>query len=204
MVYGYARISTLDKIEFKNGKQLIDSQIQELKHLGCDIVMYDMESGLSEDRKELNKLLDIIKQGDQIICVEPSRITRSVNGMCKILKIAEEKKIKITLGSLVVDFTNGDADPISIAIMKLITTFSELEAELIRYRVRRGVNYSKNVKKIKLGRPKTTYDKIPQIFFYYLPKYQNKEINKSEFSKLTSLSMPSIYKYLGIINSQQI
>ena len=201
MTYGYGRISCLDRSEFKNGKQLIDSQIQELKRLGCEVIMYDMESGLNENRKELNKLLEIVKEGDHIICIEPSRITRSVSGMCKILKVAEEKKIKISLGSLVVDFTKGDADPISVAIMKLITTFSELEAELIRTRVRRGVRYARDVKKIKLGRPKTTYDKIPQVFFYYLPKYQKKEKNKSEFSKLTSLSMPSIYKYLDIVNN---
>lgn len=202
MKYGYGRISCLDRTEFKNGKQLIDSQVQELKSRGCDFVMYDMESGLNENRKELNKLLELVKEGDEIICVEASRITRSVSGMCKILKIAEQKKIKISLGSLVVDFSKGDADPISVAIMKLITTFSELEAELIRTRVRRGVRYARDIKKVALGRPKTTYDKIPQIFFYYLPKYQNNEINKSEFSRLTSLSMPSIYKYLDIVNNR--
>ena len=199
MVYGYARISTQDRIKCRSGKQLIDTQVQELKRMGADVVLYDMESGLNDDRKELNKLLDLVKENDTIISVEPSRITRSITGMVKILKLAEERKIKLELGTLKVDFTGDIIDPVSIAIMKLITVFSELEAELIRTRVKRGVYYARDVKGKKLGRPSTNYEDIPQVFFYYLPKYQSNEINKSEFSRLTGLSYPSIYKYLSIV-----
>ena len=202
MVYGYGRISTLDRNEHKSGKQLIDSQIKALKQMGAEIIMYDEESGLKENRKELNKLLDIIKEGDSILCVEASRITRSVKQLCSILELAQERKIRIQLGSLVVDFTKEEVDPISIAVMKLITIFSELEAELIRSRITRGLYYAKNVKKIKLGRKKTRYEDIPESFFRYLPKYQNKEINKSEFARLSDLSYPTIYKYLEIVNNK--
>lgn len=191
MVYGYARISTKEV----EGKQCLNSQFQELKKMGCEVIMYDMESGLNDERKELNKLLEIVKEKDYIICVEPSRITRSISGLIKILKIAEEKRIGIKLGSLEVDFSKDKVDPISIAIMKLITIFSEMEAELIRYRVKRGLMYTDK----KLGRPTTTYDKIPQIFFYYLPMYESGTINKSEYSRLTNLSYPSIYKYLEVV-----
>lgn len=202
MVYGYGRISTLDRNEHKSGKQLIDSQIKALKQMGAEIIMYDEESGLKENRKELNKLLDIIKEGDSILCVEASRITRSVKQLCSILELAQERKIRIQLGSLVVDFTKEEVDPISIAVMKLITIFSELEAELIRSRITRGLYYAKNVKKVKLGRKKTRYEDIPESFFRYLPKYQNKEINKSEFARLSDLSYPTIYKYLEIVNNK--
>ena len=199
MVYGYVRISTQDRIKCRSGKQLIDTQVQELKRMGADVVLYDMESGLNDDRKELNKLLDLVKENDIIISVEPSRITRSITGMVKILKLAEERKIKLELGTLKVDFTGDIIDPVSIAIMKLITVFSELEAELIKTRVKRGVYYARDVKGKKLGIPITNYEDIPQVFFYYLPKYQSDEINKSEFSRLTGLSYPSIYKYLSIV-----
>lgn len=202
MVYGYGRISTLDRNEHKSGKQLIDSQIKALKQMGAEIIMYDEESGLKENRKELNKLLEIIKEGDSILCVEASRITRSVKQLCSILELAQERKIRIQLGSLVVDFTKEEVDPISIAVMKLITIFSELEAELIRSRITRGLYYAKNVKKVKLGRKKTRYEDIPESFFRYLPKYQNKEINKSEFARLSDLSYPTIYKYLEIVNNK--
>lgn len=199
MIYGYGRISTLDRTEHKYGKQLIDSQLKELKRLGANVVMYDEESGLKENRKELKKLLEIVKEGDSIICVEASRITRSVKQLCDILELAQKRKIKIQLGSLVVDFTKEDVDPMSVAVMKLITIFSELEAELIRNRVLRGIYYAKNVKKVKLGRPKTTYDTIPDLFFKYLPMYTNNKINKSELARLSGLSYPTIYKYLDIV-----
>lgn len=200
MVYGYGRISTLDRMEHKKtGKQLIYSQIQELKKQGAEIIMYDEESGLKEDREELNKLLNLVKAGDYIICVEPSRISRSVIGMCKILKKCEEKQVGIKLGHLLdLDFTKGSVDPFSIAMSKIITTFSELEVELIRSRIKRGLLYSNKPK----GRPKTTYEDVPEIFFKYLPMYNNGTINKSEYSRITGLSYPSIYKYLEIVNSK--
>ena len=51
-----------------------------------------------------------------------------------------------------------------------------------------------------IGRPKTTEDNIPNAFYKYYPKYKNGEINKREFSRLCSLSYPTIYKYLKIID----
>ena len=169
MVYGYVRISTQDRIKCRSGKQLIDTQVQELKRMGADVVLYDMESGLNDDRKELNKLLDLVKENDIIISVEPSRITRSITGMVKILKLAEERKIKLELGTLKVDFTGDIIDPVSIAIMKLITVFSELEAELIKTRVKRGVYYARDVKGKKLGIPITNYEDIRR----YIEKNSN-------------------------------
>ena len=84
------------------------------------------------------------------------------------------------------------------ALLKVISIFNELERKMICARVQSGVNNAR-AKGVKLGRPKTTYDTIPESFFRYLPKYQNKEINKSEFARLSNLSYPSIYKYLEII-----
>ncbi|MCC8016362.1 MAG: hypothetical protein LIO43_03065 [Clostridiales bacterium] len=36
-------------------------------------------------------------------------------------------------------------------------------------------------------------------FYKHYPKYKNGEINKKEFSRLCSLSYPTIYKYLSIL-----
>ena len=76
--------------------------------------------------------------------------------------------------------------------------FAELERNMISERVRSGVLNAKAKGKI-IGRPKTTTDNIPDIFYRYYPKYKNNELNKNEFAKLTNLSYPSIYKYLRIL-----
>lgn len=57
-------------------------------------------------------------------------------------------------------------------------------------------------KGVTLGRPRTTTDNIPEIFYRYYPRYKCGDINKKEFSRLTSLSYPSIYKYLDIVEQK--
>ena len=53
-----------------------------------------------------------------------------------------------------------------------------------------------------LGRPKTTINNIPDLFYKYYPMYKNKQINKKEFSRLSKLSYPSIYKYIEIVEKR--
>lgn len=196
-IWGYARCSTNET------KQNIERQIRELKEMGCtdETIFIEWESGSNENRKELNKLLNIIQPFDTLAVVSCDRISRSTKQFISIIEFIEKQHIKLIVGkNFVVDCTTDKMDIMTEALLKVISVFSELERKMICARVQSGVDNAR-AKGIKLGRPKTTYDKIPQIFFYYLPKYQNKEINKSEFSKLTSLSMPSIYKYLDIINN---
>ena len=63
MIYGYARCSTNEKM------QDINRQVRELKQQGAtDTTIYlEYESGTKVNRKELNKLLNILQSGDTII-----------------------------------------------------------------------------------------------------------------------------------------
>lgn len=203
-IWGYARISTTDVGEDningknKNGKQNIMRQVDELKRMGVEEVVLEIESGLKEDRKELQRLLNSVQEGDTIISLEVSRITRSTKQLCLILELAQAKKLKLIFGSFIVDCSKDLVDPMTLGMLKMMSVFSELEAQLIRARVCSGLEHAKS-RGVKLGRKPTCYENIPNIFFHYLPKYQNNEINKSEYSRLTKLSMPSIYKYLEIV-----
>lgn len=86
-------------------------------------------------------------------------------------------------------------------MLKLLGVFSELERNIIAERVKSGL-INARAKGKKLGRPTTTADIIPEIFFRYYAKYKNNEINKTEFSKLTDLSYPTIFKYLKIVENK--
>lgn len=194
MIYGYARCSTNEKI------QDINRQIRELKQQGAtDTTIYlEYESGMREDRKELNKLLNIVQTGDTIIATEVSRITRSTKQLCEIIELAKYKHIKLVLGTFIVNCSK-ELDPMTEGMLKMMGVFSELERNIISQRVKSGMENAKAKGKI-IGRPKTTEDNIPNAFYKYYPKYKNGEINKREFSRLCSLSYPTIYKYLKIID----
>lgn len=193
MIYGYARCSTNEKM------QDINRQVRELKQQGAtDTTIYlEYESGTKANRKELNKLLNIVHSGDTIIATEVSRITRSTKQLCEIIELAKDKHIKLVLGTFVVDCSK-ELDPMTEGMLKMMGVFSELERNIISQRVKSGMDNAK-AKGKTIGRPVTTADDIPNIFYKHYPKYRNGEINKKEFSRLCSLSYPTIYKYLSIV-----
>lgn len=198
MIYGYARCSTNEQM------QDINRQIRELKQQGAtDKTIYkEYESGTKDDRMELNRLLTLIEPGDTIIATEVSRITRSTKQLCDIIEFAKKKQIKLVLGSFIVDCTKA-LDPMTEGMLKMMGVFAELERNMISQRVKSGMVNAK-LKGKKIGRPSTTADNIPSIFYRHLPKYQKGEINKREYARLCKLSYPTIYKYLHIVESEKI
>lgn len=195
MIYGYARCSTNEKM------QDINRQVRELKQQGAtDTTIYlEYESGMKADRAELKKLLDIVQSGDTILATEVSRITRSTKQLCDIIELAKNKHIKLVLGTFVVDCSK-ELDPMTEGMLKMMGVFSELERNIISQRVKSGMENAK-AKGKTIGRPPTTAEDIPNIFYKHYPKYKKGEINKKEFSRLCDLSYPTIYKYLGIVES---
>ena len=193
MIYGYARCSTNEEL------QDINRQVRELIQLGVPHtnIYREYESGMKTNRVELNRLINTVKSGDTIISTEVSRITRSTKQLCEIIEFAKDRHIKLVLGAFVVDCTK-ELDPMTEGMLKMMGVFSELERNMISQRVKSGMQNAK-AKGRKIGRPTTTAENIPSVFYKHYPKYKKGEINKAEFSKLCSLSYPTIYKYLRIV-----
>lgn len=196
MIYGYARCSTNEKM------QDINRQVRELKQHGAtDTTIYlEYESGTKENRAELSKLLNIVQNGDTIVSTEVSRITRSTKQLCDILEYAKERHLKLVLGSFVVDCSK-ELDPMTEGMLKMMGVFSELERNIISQRVKSGMENAKAKGRI-IGRPTTTVEDIPTIFYKHYPKYKNGELTKKDLSRLCQLSYPTIYKYLHIVEGK--
>ena len=197
MIYGYARCSTNEEL------QDINRQIRELIQLGAgeENIYREYESGMKNDRVELQRLLSSVEAGDTIVATEVSRITRSTKQLCEIIELAKDMHIKLVLGSFIVDCTK-ELDPMTEGMLKMMGVFSELERNIISQRVKSGLQNAK-AKGVAIGRPATSEETIPSTFFKYYPKYKRGEINKAEFAKLCSVSYPTIYKYLAIVENRR-
>lgn len=193
MIYGYARCSTNAEL------QDVYRQVRELKRQGVseENIYCEYESGMKTDRPELNRLLKAVDLGDTIISTEVSRMTRSTKQLCEILEFSKEKHIRLVLGTFIVDCTK-ELDPMTEGMLKMMGVFSELERNMISQRVKSGMDNAR-AKGKTIGRPRTTADDIPSIFYRHYPKYKIGEINKKEFSRLCDLSYPTIYKYLEMV-----
>ena len=191
--YGYARCST------NEDKQDINRQIRELKAAGADEVIFEYEHGDAKVKKNLYMLLEMAEAGDTIITMEVSRLSRSTQQLCEILDIVKHKHLRLMIvGSITVDCREGKIDPMSQAFIQMSGVFAELELSMIRDRVRSGMENAK-AKGKKVGRPQTTKDNIPPIFYKHYPAFVAGTLNISEFARLCGMSRPTIYKYLGLL-----
>ena len=193
MIYGYARCST------NESKQDINRQIKELKAAGAEEVIFEYEHGDAKTKKQLSMLLEMTQEGDSIITLEVSRLSRSTQQLCEIVDIIKQKRLRLVIvGSITVDCRQGSIDPMSQAFIQMSAVFSELELSIIRERVKSGMANAK-AKGRSIGRPKTTKEDIPAVFMKHYPSLMNGQMNVSELARVCGLSRPTVYKYLQLV-----
>jgi len=193
MTYGYARCST------NEDKQDINRQIRELKAAGAQEVIFEYEHGDAKVKKNLQMLLETAAKGDTIITLEVSRLSRSTKQLCDIIDIIREKHLRLVIvGSITIDCRNGELDAMSSAFLKMAGVFSELELQMIRARVRSGMANAA-IKGKHIGRPQTTKDDIPAVFYKHYPAFMAGTLNVSELARMCGLSRPTVYKYLRLV-----
>lgn len=195
MKYGYARCSTNDN------KQDIERQVRELKAAGAQSLFVEYEHGDADEKKQLALLLERATPGDEIITTEVSRLSRSTKQLCEMIERIQKKKLKLEiLGSITIDCRSGELDPMTKAFVQMSGIFAELELSMIRARVRSGMANAK-AKGAKIGRPKTTAEEIPSIFYRHYPAFKEGRLNVSELARVCNLSRTTVYKYISLLGA---
>ena len=194
-IYGYARCSLAEE-----RGQDINRQVRELKQAGAAEIVLEREHGDAKVKQNLEMLLDAAEAGDTIITTEVSRLSRSTQQLCEIINMVKAKKLRLViLGSITVDCRNGQIDPMSQAFIQMSGIFAELELTILRARVRSGMANARDKGK-HIGRPQTTKDDIPAVFYKHYPAFMAKQMNVSELARVCGLSRPTIYKYLRLVS----
>jgi DNA invertase Pin-like site-specific DNA recombinase len=143
MIFGYARVSTIE--------QSADIQLSELETLGCDRIFTDKASGGDLNRPELNAMLNIVREGDMVICCKTDRLARDTIHALSIADSLKEKGCGLKLLDL------GDTDINSTmgrVIYTIISALAEAEKARINERTQAGRKAAKE-KGIHMGRPQS-------------------------------------------------
>ena len=195
MIHGYARCST------NESKQDIDRQVRELKAAGAKNIFLEYEHGDAVVKKQLSSLLESAKEGDTIITLEVSRLARSTKQLCEIIEVIRAKRLRLEIvGSLTVDCTKGEIDPMTNAFLQMSGVFAELELRIIRERVRSGMANAK-AKGARIGRPQVTATDVPSGFLRHYPAYKRGQLNVSELARVCNISRTTAYKYINLLES---
>jgi hypothetical protein len=108
-----------------------------------------------------------------------------------------DKGLKLEIqGSITIDCTKGEVDPMTKAFLQIAGVFAELERNMISQRVKSGMANTE----AKLGRPARTITNLPSLFQCYYPLYRLKKIKSQEhLAQLCNTSRQSISKYIKIM-----
>lgn len=151
MKFGYARVSKND--------QSLDVQIQKLTQAGCNEIFQEKISGAKDDRVQLNLLIGKLRKGDTICVVRLDRLGRR---MIKLIDLINGFKVK---GIEFISLENNidTTTPMGMLLFSMCAAFSEMERELIKERVKAGLDAAHS-KGRKGGRPKAlTEDKLKTL-----------------------------------------
>ena len=192
--YGYARCSLAEE----KGQDL-NRQVRELKAAGAEEIITEREHGDARVKQNLDMLLEMVREGDTIITLEVSRLSRSTQQLCEIINVIKQKHLRlIIVGSITVDCRSGSIDPMSQAFIQMSGIFAELELSILRARVKSGMANARE-KGRRIGRPKTTKDDIPPMFYRHYPAFMQGQMNVSDLARVCGLSRPTVYKYLKMM-----
>ena len=140
---GYARVSTAE------GRQALDRQRDALNAAGCERVFEDHASGAKSDRPNFTACLDYLREGDVLVGFDLDRLGRLAGELITLIDALGDRGIGFRALNSPMDTTT----PAGRAFLQIQAAFAEMERNLIRQRVREGVQAAR-ARGRKGGRPR--------------------------------------------------
>lgn len=147
MIYGYARVST--KGQAREGNSL-EAQEKALRTAGAEQIYYDAFTGSKISRKELDKLLNLLQEGDTLVVTKLDRVARSMTEGSRLVSDLIERGIKVYILNIGI----MDNTPSSKLIRNIFFAFAEFERDMIIERTQEGKAIAKQRSDFREGRPK--------------------------------------------------
>lgn len=147
MIYGYARVST--KGQAKDGNSL-DAQERTLRENGAQEIYKDSFTGTKAHRHELDKLLEVIGDGDTLIVTKLDRMARSATQGIELINKLLDRGVKVHILNMGI----MDNTPSGKLIRTVMLAFAEFERDMIVERTTEGKAIAKLNEDFREGRPK--------------------------------------------------
>lgn len=181
MKFGYARVSKND--------QSLDVQVQKLIDAGCEEIFKEKVSGAKDNRTELNSMMDKLRKGDTVCVVRLDRLGRRMMKLIELINSFKEKDISFVSLENNLDTTT----PLGMVLFNMCAAFSEMERELIRERVKAGLDAA-HKKGRKGGRPKAL---TPQKLETLLSLKKSEEFSVSQICKMAGVTRSVYYRAIA-------
>ena len=179
MLIGYARVSTQD--------QNLELQFDALNKSGCKKIFEDRVSGSRAERPGLNKLLEMLREGDTLVVWKLDRLGRSVKNLVDL--VVELHKQGVHFKSLTDSIDTGT--PSGRFFFHVMASLAQMERELTIERTRAGLEVARQLGR-KGGRKRQMTDsKIESA-----KKLLANGIPPRDVAKNLGVSVPTLYRWI--------
>jgi len=154
MLIGYARTSTTDQ------HAGFEAQLVELKAYGCER-MYQEQVSAVASRGELDRAIDMLREGDKLVVTKLDRLARNVMHMGELLQQIEAKGaglVILSLGSETVDTSTATGK----LILNMMVSVAQFEREMMKERQVEGIKRAQAEGKYK-GRVPTAMKQADKV-----------------------------------------
>lgn len=149
---GYARVSTAE--------QDTELQIRELEATGCERIYRDHGiSGIKASRSELDRLLDRLSRGDEVVVWKLDRLGRNTRHLLELLDDFKVRGIKFRSlrDGIATDPDSDLGGAMAQAMITIISAFAQLERDQLSERTKAGMAVAASHGR-KAGRREVTAD----------------------------------------------
>lgn len=186
---GYARVSTAD--------QNTELQIRELEAAGCERIYRDHGvSGTTRSRPELDKMLDRLGRGDEVVVWKLDRLGRNTRHLLELLDGFTKRGIKFRSlrDGIATDPDSEFGGAMAKAMVTIMSAFAQLERDQLSERTRAGMAVAASHGR-KAGRREITADhravtKVREL------KAQG--LKPADIGKIIGTSRATVYRYLNL------
>ena len=185
--FGYGRVSTQD--------QNLDAQQDALGKAGVDKVFIEKITGTKASRPELDRLREVVRQGDTVVVTRLDRLGRSTTDLLTIASEFEHKGVELE----VLEQNINTKTPEGRFFFTMIAAVAEMERGLMAARTRDGIAAARARGRFGGRPPKLTEAQRKQV----RTLYEARELTVREIAELFRISPPSVYRALGKAKKSQ-
>lgn len=180
MKVGYARVSTEE--------QSLDLQLDALSEAGCERIYSEHASGKNTERPELERMLDMLREGDTVVVYKLDRISRSVQDLESLAKHFDDMGVEFVSLSDQIDTSTA----MGKFFFHVMSAIAELERDIIVERTRAGLKAARARGRIGGRRPVD-----PKVVKQMLVLYDSRELSVDEICKTCGVTRSTLYKYVN-------
>ncbi|WP_165067695.1 recombinase family protein [Marisediminicola senii] len=180
---GYARVSTLD--------QNADLQHAALTAAGCSRIFTDHGvSGTTASRPELDRLLDHLRSGDEVVVWQLDRLGRNTRNLLTLIDDLESRDVHFRSVTEGISTTG----PMGRAMLTEMSAFAQLERDQLAERTKAGMAAAAEHGR-KAGRREVTTDDAD---VKRAQELKAQGLAPADIGKVIGASRATVYRYLSL------